>query len=338
MSKQRVKGVFLFLIFLAICLASLFFVFRLYLAPVVKTPIFFVIMPGDSGKVVARRLAQETGFAFPKVLEFAIFLEGDSEELKSGEYLLSPTDSLQNVIAHFIQGSVYYRRFSMIPGQNFKTICANLHRDPMLNHSLKCGPATMTAEEGRLMPDTYFYAKGASDLVIVNMASKAMQVFLSQAWAERDRRIPISRPYQALIVASIIEKEAYLRAEYPLVASVIYRRLNHHMRLQMDSTVIYGLTVESHGVLTKRDLRRRTPYNTYVIYGLPPTPIAMPSQDAILAALHPVASRALYFVAKGDGSHEFSDTLQAQNQAVFYYQIAPDLERKKHGKTSRKVH
>jgi UPF0755 protein len=173
--------------------------------------------------------------------------------------------------------------------------------------------------EGDFMPDTYDYVLGMSDLDILKRAHKAMQAYLAHEWAGRDASIPLDDPYQALILASLVEKETAVRSEMPRIAGVFERRLGIGMKLDTDPSVIYGMGASYTGNIRKSDLETDTPYNTYMRAGLPPTPIALPGRAAIRAALHPAAGNALYFVAKGDGTHQFSATLAEHNAAVRKY-------------------
>jgi UPF0755 protein len=175
--------------------------------------------------------------------------------------------------------------------------------------------------EGRFFPDTYYFTKGTADIEILRRAHRAMAKILEEEWAGRAPGLPLSSPDDALILASIIEKEAAQPSERPRIAGVFERRLALGMRLQTDPTVIYGLGNAYDGDLTKADLSENTPYNTYLHAGLPPTPIALPSRASIHAAVHPAPGDSLYFVARGDGTHQFSATLEEHNAAVRHYQL-----------------
>ena len=178
-----------------------------------------------------------------------------------------------------------------------------------------------TLPEGLFLPDTYYFTRGMSDLDILERAHRAMTDFLQQAWEQRAPNLPYQTPYEALIMASIIEKETAVASERKQIAGVFIRRLQKHMRLQTDPTVIYGIGEKFDGNLRSRDLKSDSPYNTYRHRGLPPTPIAMPGTDSILAALHPDEGDTLYFVARGDGTHQFSATIAEHNKAVRKYQL-----------------
>ena len=181
-------------------------------------------------------------------------------------------------------------------------------------------PASMQSPEGLFFPDTYFFEKHTSDVALLKRAYNKMQLVLQQEWRNKAEALPFKTPYEALILASIVEKETGVVAERPLIAGVFVRRLQTGMLLQTDPTVIYGMGENYQGNIGYNDLKTATPYNTYMIKGLPPTPIAMPGRDAIYAALHPDNSNALYFVARGDGTHEFSATLKEHNRAVGSFQ------------------
>lgn len=176
------------------------------------------------------------------------------------------------------------------------------------------------------MPDTYLYTKNASAESILKRAHDAMHKFLDKAWQERSDRVNYKSSYDALIVASIVEKETSVPEERERIAGVLVRRLNKNMRLQMDPTVIYGIGPDFNGNITKKNLQTDTPYNTYTRAGLPPTPIAMPSRESIIAALHPNEGDCLYFVARGDGSHVFTSTLEEHNKAVVKYILKSDQQ------------
>ena len=205
-----------------------------------------------------------------------------------------------------------------------------LHHHPVIRHTLegKSNTEIMTAlgypdqhPEGLFFPDTYAFPKGTSDIEFLQRAYKMMQTQLQKEWDNRAPDLPITSSYEALILASIIEKETGAAHERPLIASVFTQRLRKKMRLQTDPTVIYGLGESFDGNIRYRDLKKDTPYNTYLRRGLTPTPIALPGLDAIRAAVHPADSEALYFVSKGDGTHYFSNTLEEHNKAVSKYQL-----------------
>lgn len=217
-----------------------------------------------------------------------------------------------------------------VEGSTFRQWLRELEQDPDVKHTLAGQSEAQVAAlvgvqggslEGWLFPDTYRFSPGSSDLEILRRAHAAMARRLDEAWAARDPDVPLATAYEALILASIVEKETGVAEERPLVASVFANRLRKGMRLQTDPTVIYGMGERYDGNIRKKDLTEDTPWNTYTRDGLPPTPIAMPGEEALHAALHPAHSEFLYFVARGDGSHEFSRTLEEHNRAVARYQL-----------------
>ncbi len=250
--------------------------------------------------------------------------------LHAGEYALvagmTPSDLLLNMAA----GKVLQRNFTIVDGWNFRDLRQALAKaDRLRQDGASLDDATLMAKigaagempEGRFLPETYAYVKGDSDLDILRRAHVAMGKMLNTLWAQRDKDVPLATPYDALILASIVEKETGRADERPRIAGVFSRRLQIHMLLQTDPTVIYGMGEAYTGTIHKVDLTTDTPYNTYTRQGLPPTPIAMPGKPAIEAALHPAAGSELYFVARGDGTHVFSSSLDEHNRNVACYQL-----------------
>jgi UPF0755 protein len=245
-------------------------------------------------------------------------------DLKAGLYELS-ADSVINNIKKINQGQQISFSFTIIEGQALRDVLNTVKIAPHLQNDLKLEQlgeqiiGKQTHLEGWLFPDTYHYHSNDTASSLLKRAAQKMQQTLADAWQQRASDLPYDTPYEALIMASIIEKETALASERPLIASAFINRLNTNMRLQTDPTVIYGLGEDFDGDIKRKDLRNYTPYNTYRINGLPPTPIAMPSKEAILAAVNPPKSEYVYFVAKGDGSHQFSTTLKQHNAAVNRY-------------------
>ncbi|HET6906577.1 MAG TPA: endolytic transglycosylase MltG [Rhodanobacteraceae bacterium] len=258
---------------------------------------------------------------------------GVAGRLHAGEYALPPGISPRNLLENMAQGKVLQRRITLVEGWTFRQVRAALAAAPKLDHSaaelsdaelmMKIGAGGQNPE-GEFMPDTYDYVLGMSDLDVLRRAHEAMQQYLDAQWSKRDPSIPLQTPYQALIMASIVEKETAQASERPEIAGVFERRLKIGMRLETDPTVIYGLGAAYDGKIHTRDLQTDTPYNTYTRAGLPPTPIAMPGRAAIDAVLHPAAGDALYFVSRGDGTHAFSATLAEHNRNVAIYQLHRD--------------
>lgn len=250
--------------------------------------------------------------------------------LHAGEYALSSDLTPRELLRHMLVGEVLQRKFTIVEGVTFHQLRLILANETRLQATLqgmsdaeimqKLG-AKDDNSEGRFLPETYAYVKGQTDFDLIRRAYLAMQQTLEQAWSKRDPGVSLATPYQTLILASIIERETARPEERAQIAQVFLRRLALGMRLQTDPSVIYGLGAQFNGNLTRHDLEFDTPFNTYTRAGLPPTPICLPSKAAIEAALHPAPGNALYFVARGDGTHEFSDTLEAHNQAVAKYQL-----------------
>jgi UPF0755 protein len=254
---------------------------------------------------------------------------GKANRIKAGYYILNKSVTPVELLDKLVAGEVSLREIVFIEGWTFAQMRDVLDTQPLVRHDtkdmseqdvLKSLGVPLTHAEGWFFPAKYYIDAGSSDVSILKRAYDTMQQHLQTAWAERDAGLPYTTPTEALIMASIIEKETGAVAERPLIAAVFINRLRKGMRLQTDPTVIYGLGAQYDGNIRKRDLMADTPYNTYTRAGLPPTPIAMPGLASILAALHPAKSDALYFVAKGNGSHYFSNTLDEHNRAVARYQ------------------
>ncbi|KTF10489.1 MULTISPECIES: endolytic transglycosylase MltG [Pseudoalteromonas] len=245
-------------------------------------------------------------------------------DLKAGLYELT-SDSVITNIKKINKGDQVSFSFTIIEGQNLREVLEAIKKANNLQNDLKDDALSMQILnsdmylEGWLFPDTYHYHNNDTASSVLKRAAVKMQQVLEDAWHERSDDLPYDTAYKALIMASIIEKETGLASERPLIASAFVNRLNTNMRLQTDPTVIYGIGADFDGDIKSKDLRDYTPYNTYRINGLPPTPIAMPSKAAILAAVNPPQSDYVYFVSKGDGSHQFSTTLKQHNVAVNTY-------------------
>jgi UPF0755 protein len=249
--------------------------------------------------------------------------------LHAGEYALEPGITPRQLLANMSTGKVLQRNFTIVDGWTFAELRQALAKAEKLRHDStaldnaaimqKIG-AGGEAAEGRFLPETYAYVKGDSDLDILKRAHVAMTKTLAELWEGRAPDLPLTTPYEALILASIVEKETGLPAERAQIAGVFVRRLQDRMLLQTDPSVIYGMGANYAGNIRKSDLTTDTPYNTYTRSGLPPTPIALPGKPALQAALHPAAGDALYFVARGDGGHVFASSLEEHNRNVDCYQ------------------
>ncbi|WP_339545032.1 endolytic transglycosylase MltG [Pseudomonas sp. RA_35y_Pfl2_P32] len=253
-----------------------------------------------------------------------------TQPLHSGEYRMLPGMSAQGLIGLWQRGEVVQYSLTLVEGWNFRQVRAALAKNDKLEQTLaglsdselmeKLGHAGVFPE-GRFFPDTYRFVRGMTDAEVLEKAYDRLEEVLAKEWSKRSPDVPYREPYQALIMASLVEKETGVPQERGQIAGVFVRRMQIGMMLQTDPTVIYGLGERYNGKLTRASLREPTPYNTYVIFGLPPTPIAMVGREAIHAALNPVPGSSLYFVARGDGSHVFSDDLDAHNNAVREYQL-----------------
>lgn len=289
----------------------------------------FEIRSGENLKSVAGRLHEKGLLDTP--LYFVIlgrYLEFDSR-IKAGEFQLRSGTNPEQLLEQLTSGQVVQHSLTLIEGETFGDMMLRISQDNVLEHTLASldDAAVMAAigkpdehPEGRFLPETYHFPRGTSDVEFLRRAYQEMQTFLRQAWEQRAPDLPLETSYEALILASIVEKETGVAAERPMIAGVFVRRLRKKMRLQTDPTVIYGMGDSFDGDIRYRDLRTDTPYNTYTRFGLPPTPIALPGREAITAVLHPEDGDSLYFVARGDGSHHFSSTLKEHNRAVDRYQ------------------
>ncbi|WPL15517.1 putative aminodeoxychorismate lyase [Thiorhodovibrio winogradskyi] len=252
-----------------------------------------------------------------------------ADQIKAGEYALTPEMTPGQLLDLLVSGRSIQYPVTLIEGRTFSDALASIAAEPEFKHELQdLTDAEILAAldldiehpEGWFFPDTYLFRRGASDIQVLRRAHERMREVLDEEWGNRDADLPLTSPYEALILASVIEKETGLGSERPEIAGVFVRRLRKGMRLQTDPTVIYGLGAEFDGNLTRVHLETDSPYNTYTRGGLPPTPIALPGREAIHAALHPEDGETLYFVARGDGSHYFSATLDEHNCAVQRFQ------------------
>lgn len=280
---------------------------------------------GASAKTMAAKLHQAGMLDRPQAFVWYVRLKQQAHLLKPGEFNIDPAWNFAQLMQVLVEGRNVSYPFTLVPGETWSQVrekLAGLPKITLETDPLKWQALAQSVQgglEGWLLPESYHYHKGDTDFMLVRRALESMQQALNAEWASRDGGLPIQTPYEALILASIIEKETGVAHERHQVAGVFVRRLQKRMRLQTDPTVIYGMGERYQGRLRSQDLRELTPYNTYRINGLPPTPIAMPSRESIHAALHPDDSDALYFVAKGNGEHYFSSNLQEHNRAVRRY-------------------
>ena len=287
------------------------------------------IEPGTSARGVASEVARSGVQVTPELLYAWFRLSGQDRQIKAGSYEIEAGATPRSLLRKLVRGEESLRTLTLVEGWNFRQVRQALAGAPQLMPDTaaltdaaimdKLGRAGIAAE-GRFFPDTYSYARGTSDLKVLARALRAMDRHLAAAWDQRAPDTPLKNPEQALVLGSIVEKETGRAADRPMIAGVFANRLRQGMLLQTDPTVIYGLGAAFDGNLRKKDLQTDTPWNTYTRAGLPPTPIAMPGRDALLAAVAPARTDALYFVARGDGTSEFSATLDAHNRAVDKFQ------------------
>jgi len=292
--------------------------------------VLFTIKPGMSLNAVARRLQQDHRVDNSRYFVWMAKLHGKAASLQAGEYQLKAGMTPPQLLQLMVTGKVHQYALTLVEGITFREMRQQLDDSPYLEHTFKGLDAEAVMArighagehpEGRFLPETYHFPRGMSDAEFLRRAYQAMRERLEYEWLHRADGLPFNSPDKALILASIVEKETGLESERPAIAGVFIRRLQKGMRLQTDPTVIYGMGADYDGNLRRRDLLRDTPYNSYTRGGLPPTPIAMPGADAIHAVMHPDDSNNLYFVARGDGSHHFSATLEEHNRAVLKYQL-----------------
>ena len=290
----------------------------------------YFVKPGTSLRGLAQQLYEHEVIAEPYTLTWLGYVTGRSRQIKAGEYRFPAGISAGALLDQVVAGRVVEYPLVILEGWNFYQLMDAVAAAPKLTRTLadlgadevmaRLGHAGLHPE-GRFFPDTYYYSRGHTDEQILRRAFATMQRVLAEEWEGRAPDLPFETPDEALVLASIVEKETSVAAERPMVAGVFVNRLRRGMRLQADPTVIYGLGPGFDGNIRTRDLRRDTDYNTYTRRGLPPTPIAMPGRASLHAALHPADTGALYFVARGDGSHVFSESLEAHMDAVVKYQL-----------------
>jgi UPF0755 protein len=293
-------------------------------------PLDFTLKPGSSLKSAARQM-HEAGVLSAELPFVALArVMGKAGQLKAGGYELKEPVTPVRLLEMLSNGEFSQVQLSVIEGWSFRQLRAALDASPDVAHDsrglseakiLQRIGAEGTAAEGMFFPDTYLFSRGESDLTVLKLAHQAMAREMERLWTGRDADLPFESPYQALILASIVEKETGAPSDRAMIAAVFENRLRLGMPLQTDPSVIYGLGERFDGNLRRADLTADTPYNTYTRGGLTPTPISLPGVAALQAVLHPAQSKALYFVARGDGSSEFSETLEQHNRAVARFQL-----------------
>lgn len=294
----------------------------------VSGDIVFTVEPGSGMNQIAAGLATSSGLKWPELYSLWVRYRGLDRQIQSGEYRIEPDMNPQDIVDLLISGKHIQYPVQFIEGWTVTQALNTLWTTDTVVPTLQGLEAdeirerlgiTFPALEGSLFPDTYFHTRGTSDEQILRQASNRLVTLLDDAWQQRAAGLPYETPWDAMIMASMIEREAGNHAEKADIAGVFVRRLQQGMRLQSDPTVIYGMGERYQGNIRRQDLREETPWNTYRINGLPPTPIALAGYQSIIAALNPADGDALYFVSRGDGSHQFSATLEAHNKAVNQY-------------------
>lgn len=288
----------------------------------------FTVQPGSPLRSAADQIAAAGIPVNAALLTLLARITGQADKIKAGSYELKPGATPNTLIRQMVRGEFAQESLVIIEGWTFRQMRAAVAAHPNLKHdTIDLTDVQLLAKisteakhpEGLFFPDTYLFAKGASDLQVYRQANAALMAHLNEAWSKRDASLPYETPYQALIMASIVEKETGKKEDRSTIASVFINRLKAGMMLQTDPTVIYGMGERYGGNIRKGDLLTDTAYNTYTRKGLPPTPIALPGAESLQAALAPVATDALYFVARGDGSSQFSSNLDDHNRAVNKY-------------------
>jgi len=336
------KKFLVFLLILLLILSGVGFWGYQKLTEFVHTPVnatqdqLLTIERGTTGSKLAALLEQEKILEHADLLPWLLKLQPQLNKVKAGTYSLTGVKTLQDLLDMINSGKEAQFSVKFIEGKTFKEWRKNLENAPHLKQTLQGKsdkeimalldiPAVAKAVyewnnmDGWLYPDTYNYTPNSTDLELLKRSTTRLQKALDKAWSERDENLPLADPYQMLILASIVEKETGIAAERPQVASVFINRLKANMKLQTDPTVIYGMGESYTGNIRKKDLETMTPYNTYMIEGLPPTPIAMVSESALQAVAHPAKTNFYYFVADGSGGHKFTRNLNEHNKAVQEY-------------------
>lgn len=295
------------------------------------------VKPGTSLRQLAQDLVQRGWLEQPYYLQFHARRTKQGGRIQAGEYEVTPDMTPVDLLAKLVAGKVLHYSLTFVEGWTYRDAFMAVHAHEKLENTLAPELADnpeglMQAldlpdahPEGRFYPDTYHFPSGTTDVEFLKRAYRNMEEILAAEWQDRVADLPYKNDYEALIMASIIEKETAVPEERGEIAGVFVRRLQKGMRLQTDPTVIYGLGQAYDGNIRRQDLQVDSPYNTYTRNGLPPTPIALPGRDSIHAALHPADGKTLYFVSRGDGSHYFSETLQEHNRAVAKYQLGRDI-------------
>lgn len=322
----------LIFIFSSITLALIYLDYKAFLeTPInIKKEVIFTVKSGMSFSTLNKKLISENIINESHYLELLARHSKRANKIKSGEYNITPGILPDDLLNIFVSGKVVQYSMTLVEGWQIHEMLVAIKLNNILEKELTTyDPDKLlialgypeSAAEGLFFPDTYHFPRGTSDIAFLKRSYERLQYVLEQEWQNREENLPYKTPYEALIMASIVEKETGLASERAKIAGVFVRRLNKNMRLQTDPTVIYAMGRQFDGNIRKKDLKIDSPYNTYRYKGLPPSPISLVGREAIHAALHPEDGKELYFVAKGDGSHYFSETLAEHNRAVVKYQL-----------------
>ena len=324
-----IKKLFLTGVIVAVAAGSAFTYWAKQPITTEEPPIDFTVLPGSSVGAAAQQIAAAGVPINPFLFSMLARVTGRSAKIKAGSYELKPNTTPRRLVEQLVRGEFAQESLTIIEGWTFRQMRQAVAGNRGLKHDTqdlsdqelmaKISP-DFKLPEGLFFPDTYLFAKGSSDLQIYRQAHTMLLNHLAAAWEKRDPSLPYANPYQALIMASIVEKETGQKSERAMIAGVFVNRLKAGMLLQTDPTVIYGMGDKYEGKIRKRDLETDTPYNTYTRSGLPPTPIALPGVQSLTAALAPARTDALYFVSRGDGTSKFSGNLTDHNRAVNQYQ------------------
>ncbi len=322
----------LLVLLLLMSLSWLYFSYQAFLQQPItlNEPLEYDINRGSGAFSVASELVSESILKDSYWIKVYLRLNQEQTKIRAGRYLIEPGMNVVQLFQLFSRGEQVEYQITLVEGLTFEQVYQSILSHPEIiitsrgmdrEALLSAINAQFRHEEGILFADTYSFHYGYTDIELLKRAHQRLLTVLNQEWESRAQNLPYQSPYEALIMASIIEKETAVPSERDRIAGVFVRRIEKNMRLQTDPTVIYGIGEQYDGNITRKHLKTDTPYNTYTRRGLPPSPIAIVGRESIHAALHPAAGSELYFVAKGDGSHQFSDTLEQHNKAVRKYQL-----------------
>ncbi len=307
--------------------------YRTFASEPMKVPaggVVYTVPAGANTRQIARELHEQGLLREPLYFRLLVRQQEQGRHLRAGEYQINPGLTPAGLLELLVSGKSIEYSLTLVEGWSFRQFRTALASDSVLTHTLTDLSDAEVMErlgfsgvhpEGRFFPDTYRFPRGAKDIQILHRAYRRMEQVVQQTWKERDNDLPLASPYEAQILASIVEKETGAAEERHQIAGVFSRRLRTGMKLQTDPTVIYGMGERFDGNLRRKDLSEDTPYNTYVHAGLPPTPICMPGEAALRAAVQPAEGKSIYFVSRGDGTHQFSSSLKEHNAAVRRYQL-----------------